>query len=45
MSEFTHLNERGDARMVDVSGKDVSVRTATARGRVIVNAERFMAKL
>jgi len=39
MSEFTHLNERGDARMVDVSGKDVSVRTATARGRVIVNAE------
>jgi cyclic pyranopterin phosphate synthase len=39
MTEFTHLNERGDARMVDVSGKDVSVRTATARGRVIVSAE------
>jgi cyclic pyranopterin phosphate synthase len=39
MSDFTHLNERGDARMVDVSGKDVSVRTATARGRVVVNAE------
>jgi len=39
MSEFTHLNERGDARMVDVSGKDVSVRTATARGRVVVTAD------
>ena len=39
MSDFTHLNERGDARMVDVSGKDVSARTATARGRVVVSAE------
>ena len=39
MSDFTHLNERGDARMVDVSGKDVSARTATARGRVLVNAD------
>ena len=39
MSEFTHLDERGDARMVDVSGKDVTVRTATASGRVRVSAE------
>jgi cyclic pyranopterin monophosphate synthase len=39
MSDFTHLNERGDARMVDVSAKEVSVRTATARGRVIVSAD------
>ena len=39
MSDLTHLNERGDARMVDVSGKDVSARTATARGRVLVNAD------
>lgn len=37
MSEFTHLDEHGAARMVDVSGKDVSVRTATARGRVQVS--------
>jgi cyclic pyranopterin phosphate synthase len=36
MSEFTHLDESGAARMVDVSAKDVSVRTATARGRVLV---------
>jgi cyclic pyranopterin phosphate synthase len=39
MSEFTHLDERGAAHMVDVSAKDVSVRTATAAGRVLVNAE------
>ena len=37
--EFTHLDERGAARMVDVSGKDVTVRSATATGRVHVSAE------
>jgi len=39
MSGFTHLDEQGDAHMVDVSGKDVSARTASARGRVVVSAE------
>jgi cyclic pyranopterin monophosphate synthase len=39
VSEFTHLDEHGAARMVDVSGKDVSARTATARGRVLVSDE------
>jgi cyclic pyranopterin phosphate synthase len=39
MSEFTHLDARGAARMVDVSGKDVTVRTATASGRVDVSPE------
>ena len=38
MSEFTHLDAQGAARMVDVSGKDVSVRTASASGRVTVSA-------
>jgi len=38
-SEFTHIDERGAARMVDVSAKDVSVRTATATGRVRLSAE------
>ena len=38
-SDFTHLDDRGAAHMVDVSAKDVSVRTATAAGRVLVNAE------
>jgi cyclic pyranopterin monophosphate synthase len=37
MSErFTHLDEVGAARMVDVSAKDVSVREAVATGRVLV---------
>jgi cyclic pyranopterin phosphate synthase len=38
MSErLTHIDESGAARMVDVSGKDVTVRTATASGRVLVS--------
>ena len=39
MTGFTHLSGDGSARMVDVSGKDVTVRTATASGRVLVSAE------
>ncbi|MFJ9615707.1 cyclic pyranopterin monophosphate synthase MoaC [Streptomyces noursei] len=33
---LTHLDAAGAARMVDVSGKDVTARTARARGRVLV---------
>lgn len=36
---LTHVDEHGAARMVDVSGKDVTVRTATAAGRVQVSPE------
>jgi cyclic pyranopterin phosphate synthase len=36
---LTHLDERGAARMVDVTGKAVTVRSATAHGRVLVSAE------
>ncbi len=36
---LTHVDETGAARMVDVSGKDVTVRTASASGRVLVSAE------
>ena len=36
---LTHVDAAGAARMVDVSGKDVTVRTATATGRVLVSAE------
>ncbi|MEU1728205.1 cyclic pyranopterin monophosphate synthase MoaC [Nonomuraea sp. NPDC005692] len=39
MSEFTHIDETGAARMVDVSAKDVSARTATATGRVLLSSE------
>ena len=36
---LTHVDETGAARMVDVSGKDVTARVATATGRVLVSAE------
>ena len=41
MSDFTHFNEQGRAKMVDVGEKPVSERTAVAAGRVLVNAETF----
>jgi cyclic pyranopterin phosphate synthase len=36
---LTHVDATGAARMVDVSGKDVSVRSAVATGRVLVSAD------
>lgn len=33
---LTHLDEQGRARMVDVSGKEATVREATARARVLL---------
>jgi cyclic pyranopterin monophosphate synthase len=39
MSKLSHINERGEAHMVDVSDKDVTTRSATARGRVTAKAE------
>ena len=37
MDGFTHLDESGAARMVDVSEKAVTARTATASGKVLVS--------
>jgi cyclic pyranopterin phosphate synthase len=34
--KLTHLGQRGEARMVDVSGKDATERTAVAEGRVVM---------
>jgi cyclic pyranopterin monophosphate synthase len=39
VSGLTHLDDRGQARMVDVSAKDVTVRTASAAGRVLCAPE------
>ena len=36
---LTHVDERGAARMVDVGAKDVTARTATASGRVLVSPD------
>ena len=41
MEDFTHFNENGRARMVDVSEKPETARTAVAFGRVLVNADTF----
>jgi cyclic pyranopterin phosphate synthase len=38
-SGLTHVDESGAARMVDVAEKAVTVRTATARGRLRVSSE------
>jgi len=39
MSQLTHLDERGQARMVDVSAKADTERVAVARGRVLMHRE------
>ncbi|MGN1015565.1 MAG: cyclic pyranopterin monophosphate synthase MoaC [Faecousia sp.] len=41
MSDFTHFNEQGRAKMVDVGDKPISQRTAVAAGRVLVNRQTF----
>ncbi len=38
MSGFTHFDESGAAAMVDVSAKEITARTATARGRIVMQA-------
>ncbi len=38
---LTHVDATGAARMVDVSGKNVTVRTASARGRVELTAAAY----
>ena len=41
MSDFTHFNEQGRAKMVDVGEKPLSQRTAVAAARVLVNEKTF----
>ena len=39
MDDFTHINEQGRARMVDVSEKDVTLREAVACGIIYMSEE------
>jgi cyclic pyranopterin phosphate synthase len=39
VSELTHLDEKGQARMVEVGGKDVTRREAVARGEVVMRPD------
>ncbi|ANQ64928.1 cyclic pyranopterin monophosphate synthase MoaC [Staphylococcus equorum] len=41
MSEFTHINEQGNAKMVDVSEKNITKRTAIAHSSITVNPEIY----
>ena len=41
MGDLTHLDQKGQARMVDVGGKPVTAREAVAEGRVRMSAETF----
>ena len=37
MDDFTHINAQGRARMVDVSDKDITARTAKAYGLSLIH--------
>lgn len=39
--DFTHFNEQGRAKMVNVGEKDITCRKAVAGARVLVNRETF----
>ena len=39
MQDFTHFNGQGRAKMVDVGEKPITVRSAVAAGRVLMNRE------
>jgi cyclic pyranopterin phosphate synthase len=39
MTGFTHFDEQGNARMVDVGAKEVTERIATAKGSVLMQPE------
>jgi len=41
MQEFTHIDEQGHVRMVDVSGKEPTLRVAVAQGVVSMSQETF----
>lgn len=41
MTEFTHINQQGHAKMVDVSDKQITKRTAVAHSSITVNETIF----
>ncbi|KWW20276.1 MULTISPECIES: cyclic pyranopterin monophosphate synthase MoaC [Peribacillus] len=43
MADLTHFNDQGRAKMVDVSAKPETTRTATARSSIMVNDEIYEA--
>ena len=43
MNKFTHIDSKGDAVMVDVSGKTITARTAVACGRIAMSRDCYEA--
>lgn len=43
MDRLTHIDDDGDARMVDVSAKEITARVASARGRVLLSSRAIAA--
>lgn len=43
MSNFSHWNEEGRPKMVDISQKDISIRTAVAQSTISLSDELFQA--
>ena len=41
MGDFTHFDNKGGAKMVDVSEKDITCRRAVAAARVLINDNTF----
>ena len=39
--DFTHFNDEGRAKMVNVGEKDITTRKAAASGRIYVNSKTF----
>ena len=37
--KLTHINDKGEAHMVDVSDREETIRTATAAGKVLLSKE------
>ncbi|PPA70715.1 cyclic pyranopterin monophosphate synthase MoaC [Jeotgalibacillus proteolyticus] len=42
MSEFTHFNDQGRAKMVDITEKKETSRAATAQSSILVNEEIYL---
>jgi cyclic pyranopterin monophosphate synthase len=43
MSKLTHLDEEGNAQMVDISSKNMTLREATAQGHIAISADALQA--
>ncbi len=43
MADLTHIDDDGNAHMVDVANREITIRTATATGKVLLSPEVVLA--